>query len=338
MDVQTTSQPAAGPPKVIPSLVAGFNAVTNHVQIILFPIVLDLLLWFGPHVRLKQLLGPAFEEMVSVSEKEMSATLGPEMMNALHANWDLFRLWLERFNVLGLLRTFPVGVTSLMSAKLPIETPLGAAWIYELPSPGVALLIWVFVLLAGLVVGSLYFNAIARLSGDTIQMFNWAEAWLQARQTLALTITLMILAVMMTAPILCMTMILVAVSPALAQIALMVLSFVFLWLFLLPLIFTPHGIFALRQNAFAALLTSARLVRYYLPGAGFFLLILLVFSQGLDLLWRTPADDSWMTLIGILGHAFTSTGILAASFVYYRSGVRWMMENMRRTPATTQQA
>ena len=35
------------PPRIIPSLVEGFNAVAGRIYLIIFPILIDLILWFG---------------------------------------------------------------------------------------------------------------------------------------------------------------------------------------------------------------------------------------------------------------------------------------------------
>ena len=37
-----------------------------------------------------------------------------------------------------------------------------------------------------------------------------------------------------------------------------------------------------------------------------------------------------MSLVGIAGHAFVTTGLLAASFVYYRDAMRWVQEFLQR--------
>jgi hypothetical protein len=34
--------------------------------------------------------------------------------------------------------------------------------------------------------------------------------------------------------------------------------------------------------------------------------------------------NSWFTLVGILGHAFVTTSLLSATFVYYRNADRWV--------------
>jgi hypothetical protein len=54
----------------------------------------------------------------------------------------------------------------------------------------------------------------------------------------------------------------------------------------------------------------------------------------MDLLWTTPETDSWLFLLGLIGHAFVSSGILAASFIYYRDGIKWMDEIVKLKPPT----
>jgi len=50
----------------------------------------------------------------------------------------------------------------------------------------------------------------------------------------------------------------------------------------------------------------------------------LLLTTGLNYLWSVPPDDSWMLLVGIGGHAFITTALLAASFVYYRDMNAWL--------------
>jgi hypothetical protein len=95
-----------------------------------------------------------------------------------------------------------------------------------------------------------------------------------------------------------------------------------LW-FIVPFLFSAHGIFFYRQSVLHSIWRSIRIVRFTLSATSLFFLAVFVISRGLDLLWSIPAGDSWFTLVGILGHAFTSTGLLAASFVFYRDADLW---------------
>jgi len=92
---------------------------------------------------------------------------------------------------------------------------------------------------------------------------------------------------------------------------------------LLPLVFSPHGIFVNRRKVWSSVKDGMRLTRLTLPSTGLFFLVVLILSQGLDVLWKIPGEKSWLALIGIAGHAFVTTGLLAASFVYYRDADHW---------------
>ena len=67
-----------------------------------------------------------------------------------------------------------------------------------------------------------------------------------------------------------------------------------------------------------------RITNATLPTTVLFILSVLVLTQGLDTLWRIPPSDSWLSLLGIAGHAFVVTGLLSASFIYYRDVDRWI--------------
>jgi hypothetical protein len=68
-----------------------------------------------------------------------------------------------------------------------------------------------------------------------------------------------------------------------------------------------------------------------LPTTSLLFLIILILSQGLDILWNIPEDQSWFLLIGVGGHAFVATSLLAASFIYYRDAVSWLHSLVHRT-------
>jgi hypothetical protein len=122
------------------------------------------------------------------------------------------------------------------------------------------------------------------------------------------------------------------ISPGFVNVALIVVGIFIIWL-MLPLVFSAHGIFVEHRSFFQSILISIRMVRFYLPGAGLFILIAILINYGLNLLWNSPPVDSWFLLIGIIGHAFIASAVLAATFVYYQGGLRWMREVMRRVPA-----
>lgn len=337
------------PPQLIQAFVSGFNTVTNNMYLILLPIALDLLLWFGPHLRVKALMEPSMNDFLSFMR-----TNGGADVSALVSNLEsLWKLFLNQYNLLIMMSTFPVGVPSLIAGQLPLQTPLGAPQLIEVHSIGQLLLGWLVLSLVGLGLGSVYFSAIARAVGKHLKLHSEAEfgcvpvsgpgdstrvpelsphtlAW-EMMQTLLLVIALVIILILLMIPALFLSTFVALFSPTLAQFVLLMISFGALW-FMVPLIFSPHGIFMCGQGVINAMLNSTRLVRNLLPGTGLFLLGALIIYQGLGTLWRIPPENSWMLLVGVLGSAFISTGLLAASFVYYRMGLHYLHSLRAQAP------
>jgi hypothetical protein len=66
------------------------------------------------------------------------------------------------------------------------------------------------------------------------------------------------------------------------------------------------------------------MIRFSLPTSGMFVLSVFILSRGLDQLWRAPKSESWLALVGFAGHAFVTTALVTASFVYYRDMGDWL--------------
>jgi hypothetical protein len=75
------------------------------------------------------------------------------------------------------------------------------------------------------------------------------------------------------------------------------------------------------------------MVRFFLPGTGSFVMVCVLINEGMNLLWTSTPSNSWLTLIGILAHAFVVTSLLTSTFIYYREGYAWMQENLQHMNA-----
>jgi len=172
-----------------------------------------------------------------------------------------------------------------------------------------------------LLLGCLYYYWV---SGAAIKRKKSGTLWYAVKQTFLVVLIWAALFLVIGLPTASLILIITQVMPAsLAQIAAFFIVALVMWL-ALPVFFSPHGIYTFQMNALRAFLNSLRMVRYTLPGTGLFLLAYLVINQGLNFLWNTPAQSSWWMLVGIAGHAFISTALLAASFVYYRDINSWL--------------
>jgi len=309
------------PPGVIGSLRAGFDAVSRHVNLILFPLTLDLWLWLGPRLSVDRLLTPYFKFLFEQAGRGLASPSDIQRIAGVQAS---FMDGLERFNLLSLLGklvTFPIGVSSLLVGSMPVATPYGEQRVVQILSlPGLVGLVFLFILI-GWVGGGLYFRWVSGTAlGREEAGISSARAIIQ---TFILSVIWFIGLMIAMVPVFVVLTLLALISPALANGAVFVMLMLSFWL-IVPLFFTPHGIFVSRQNAFSSVLSSLRMARFTLPTSGMFVLSTFLLYRGLNYLWSVPPNDSWMLLIGIAGHAFITTALLAASFVYYRDMHVWL--------------
>lgn len=174
----------------------------------------------------------------------------------------------------------------------------------------------------GIAFGTLFFSEIARITDMEPRAFSVPALLKQFGQVLLLTLMLLAAIFILIIPAVFLTSLLAVFNMTIAQAALFLFSFLVIWLSI-PLFFSPHGIFCKAFNAPRAILASLRLSRVFLPSTSLFILAVLTLSQGLDMIWQIPPASSWMTLVGIFGHAFINTALVAATFIYYRDAVRW---------------
>lgn len=319
--------PLPPPPRVIATLASGFDIVANRLVLILPPLLLDLFLWQGPHVRLYRLLSPWIERLPLVHFPG-----GPSLAEIQAARQAMLEV-LARFNLFSLLRTFPVGVTSLMFGRMPVATPFGTASLLEVPSILAGVGIGVLCVLVGWCLGACYLHWVSAAALDLqghslLRNIGWV---------LVLSVFWSSLLVGIGLPAFILFGLLTAIHPLVGQGVLFLMSMSAIWL-VLPVFFSPHGIYAERQNALLSLRRGWHMTRYTLPSSGLFLAAAFLISEGTAYLWRMPPEDSWWTLVGIVGHAFITTALLAASFVYYRDTNLWLQAVLERLSAQARSA
>jgi hypothetical protein len=311
------------PPGVFGSLKAGFNVVSSNVLLIVMPLAIDLVLWLGPRLSVSKVLGPLYTLLF---EQAKGGLTTPEDVKRLAAFQDLFTEGLKRFNLLSLiarLQTFPVGVSSLLARTMPVDSPVGGDTIIQVPSLLSVLGAMFLLIVAGWIAGGLYFGWVSNtVLADSAAKISPRNAVLQ---TLILSVVWFLALVILSIPVALLLTVLTFISPALASGALFVMLLLSFWL-IVPLFFTPHGIFVRGQNAFRSIVTSFKMARFTLPTSGMFVFSTFILSTGLNYLWSVPKSNSWMTLVGIGGHAFITTALLAASFLYYRDMNIWLQK------------
>lgn len=319
-------QPLPPPPGIIGSLRAGFDVTAANVTAILMPLMLDLLLWLGPRVSMSQLAQPALKDMGS-----LAASSGMQPADASAAIAGMRQLF-QQLNLLSVLRTFPIGVSSLMSGRFAGQSPFGVPPIWQVGSPGQLLALVLGLTLAGWVLGGLYFHWVAALVLPVAPEEPPATTSRTVAQTVVYSAICVVIVWMLGLPIAILVSLMTAINTLLGEGALLLLGFVSLWL-LVPLFFSPHGIFVRKQNALASIFGGFQVMRFTLPTSSLFVLTVVLLGIGLNVLWSVPTGDSWLALVGILGHAFITTALLASSFVYYKDMSAWLQMVLGRLRA-----
>lgn len=316
---QTESLPP--PPGIISSIKAGFDTIAAHITAILLPLGLNLFLWLGPRLRMNDLFDSLKDDMVAIWRS--GGVPAEDIQRVLSWYGDT----IPTVNLFWLLRTIPIGVSSLLFPQDVPVTPIGMP--SDLQVSGLSLMGWIFLLtLIGWVGGGLYYRSVARVA-----MSGRQEAPIGVFSSIAQTILLSVLwTVLLLAvglPFLLMMGLLLQVSPLIANILVVVFSLASMWV-IVPLFFWPHGVFIKQQNVFLSIMSSVRMARFTLPTSSLFVLTVFLMTFGLNLLWSIPPQDSWVTFLAIFGHSFVTTALLAASFIYYRDMNIWLQAAMEK--------
>ena len=192
---QNKTHALPSPPSLMKSLTAGFDVVTRHLSLILFSIGLDLLLWFGPQIHFIRLLEPILDEFNSIPEVSETGSI------------ELLAEGFRRLNLLSILRSFPVGIPSMMALRAPLDNPIGSQPLtIDLSSSGIAFLLWIGLTLAGIGLGTLYFTLISQAClFDSLDIRSALSQWLRNfAHVLLLSLILVISLIMFMLPMSCL--------------------------------------------------------------------------------------------------------------------------------------
>ncbi|MCR4405759.1 MAG: hypothetical protein NUW24_02390 [Anaerolineae bacterium] len=314
---------------IIESLSAGFNTVTKRLWLILVPVALDVYLWLGPRFSIAPVVQRLLPLFVAPPE------LGVDYQQMMIQNRELLQEMAQSVNLFSLLSASVPGMPALMTTGAP---PVGI--MRSIPPVWEGKSIWVYVVavvvlwLAGVFFGSVYLAAIGRAvcvedqnaSGDQPVAPTGgfvSRVWFVCSRVVLFTVLAGILIAVIGFPLSFVLGLLSMLSVNLALIGMTLLMGTALWVSFY-LVFVIPAIVLDRAGIWRAIWNSLNVVsRNFWATLGLILLSLFI-NFGFSVIWQRMNTGSWLTFVAIMGNAYIGTGLMAATFFFYRSRyARW---------------
>lgn len=295
-------------PGILPTLKAGFEVTSRHWWLVLLPAFLDIFYWLGPRLSPRLLV------------EQMANTLGTQPFWADMS--DQFLTAAQQTNLFSSLTIPFLGVPALMRLT-PAETPLAPS-VIQIRSIGMWVLLFLGLTIVGVLLTALYFSLVARA---VKQNKNHTTSRIFARQVIRIWGQLIIIglglvlaAMIIFFPLMIIGYVLSLISAQFFTIMMLIGMMLLFWLAVFCG-FVPHGLTLNGRSLLQALTESIQLVRLNYISTMLLLLAITGISTIMDQLLLFADDGSWLTLSSILGHAFVSTGLVAATYVFYQDRV-----------------
>lgn len=304
-------------------LTTGFEVIARHPELTLLPIVLDLFLWLGPRLSIAPILRSIEILMNQLMVTDIAV---PEIGDSYVVAARILEELSEGFNLFSLLNPGPLlGVPVLMPSYLTALRPTGVQPALEVTS-ALFLLLWVPVLaVVGLGLNAIYLDGVGRRVIDVTDssLPGPKTVWITWRQLLEFGLFIFVAFFSFSVVLSFVGTLVGLLSFTLAGLLMTLASSVLLFA-VLHLLFTVPGMVLLRRRLVAAMRESLLLTRGDFLNVIFLLGLILVISRGLNVVWTLPKPESWSTLVGLAGHAFVSTALTAALFVFYQERLRYV--------------
>jgi hypothetical protein len=134
-----------------------------------------------------------------------------------------------------------------------------------------------------------------------------------------------VIAIAILMPFLVLIVVFSFVSAGMARIVQWLSAFVALWLGTF-LFFSIHGILMNNRGVLNSLWDSVRVVHWNLSATMMLIFLVFTLTVGLGMAWLQAPMGSWAALLGIGGNAFITTGLAAATFVFFQDRYRYWQE------------
>ncbi|MBP6472164.1 MAG: hypothetical protein KBE23_17040 [Chloroflexi bacterium] len=313
-------------PGIWQTIAAGFDFTSKHLWLILLPVLLDSFFWLGPRLSGRLII-------------ERFVSLLPTDQALLDLNSQLL-VMAPRTNLFTSLSVPLLGIPALMVGATPVKTPLPTQ-IVELDSVAAWMGLFLLFSLLGLLLTAVYYTLIAHslqrvgdprvsLSGRAL-VGRMATVWLRL---IGLSVVVVIMGLALYIPLLPISLVLGFISTVLAALVLFLGPVIMMWV-VIYLFFVPFGLAWHGRSLFQTAVESLQLVRLHIIPTLGLLLALLIIRNLLSMVLLIADDGSWLTLAGMVGHAFVMTSLVAATFIFYRDRYQVLFADVSQQPQPT---
>lgn len=319
--------------KAIDTLTSGFSLISKKPYLFIIPIILDLVLLFGPKVSMQPTVNQVYDLMID-NLQETSDLLGIDDTALVVAEYDALATAWSEFNILALIPVSNIVIPSV-SALVPID--LASDNILYLPTNIQSLGAVIGALLLGLFIGCIYWSFIAEdirghQEGLLAALKSAPSYWTQLVKFIGVLIVLIIgvlgvfFLIYLLAAVLLMTG-LGAIAQVIILLAELLIATLAFWAFAY-MYFVPQAIALTHAHTREAIRASMMIVRTnFWPSLGIILLTALI-RMGMSYLWTILNTSLLGTIAAIVGNAFVGTGLIAAVFAFYRDQSSAIRERM----------
>lgn len=297
-------------PGVFTTIAAGFDLTAKHLWLIILPVILDVFYWLGPRLQFQNLIEQAVASL-------------PAEADLLNVTPQLLEI-APRTNLFTTLTVQLIGVPALMVGLVPEKTPMESL---ALPINNYASffgLLIIFSLLGLLLTAAFYtliVYAISHHSNNDDVLLNGSQvakrvvsSWMGL---VGLALVFLLITILIYIPLIILSTLLFFINATLGSLVLLTGPFILIWIAIF-LFLSPFGIVLNGRPVIKSVWESLKLVQKNLPAALLLLLTVVIAGTILDWLLYSVENGTWLTLVNITGHAFVSTALVAAIFIFYR--------------------
>ena len=316
-------------PGLIETLSAGFEQVNRVLWIVALPILIDLFLWLGPGLS----AGPVFAEIGSWYSRmvdtyaSVAGGVDASTLDQARQAVSAFQSQAGQFNLLSLL---VINIASVPSVLPPTH---GAVPSYQVGTLGALLGIVLAAEVVGILIGCLYLGLLAQQvrDGRVIVAKLGRRVWFYWLSVIGFIFLVIGLTLVISIPVGLAIGLVQLIAPGVG-VALLALAssaaYIAAILFMIYLFFLVDAIVVSEVGPIRAAVNSARVVANNFWSTVGFIVLIYVISLGTQVIWKALSDNDAGMVIAIIGNAYISSGLTAASLLYYKTRVS-------RLPAAT---